>query len=834
MRCVLSRAVGDFSYGDSNNLALPDHPPGPYRPPGAVPMSAGEEVQGSVQLEELVLRIPGDEFRIRFHPQLTVMSGIGMLERQALADSIVGALTGRAESTTLTYRDATGRRVRAVSVGGRMVATYDDDGGPAGGLVGTAAPDAEALRALMLVGAADLGMGSARPRSEDPPDLAEARSMLEALSAELEEAVAASNLGDAVRAELAEVEAALRGAEEGVARREYAQVLADLELVRAEVAAIRGGSAGGEKDRDLIASAGEARAVAERWRAVSGRAGELRRRFGDRPRLPADEVAVAVTYPERMPAGLSALLADLEAAQAERNALSLRLQDLAASRLPEPSSPTVAALARAEQGVLWEAHRNVCETARRLQEAQLGMGGLGEGSGTALVAELEQAHQAVDEAERDVEGGWQRGIVATSLAAVAGILATEVAAGLAVAVMTLAAISAAWWLVLPRRRLRKAAAVERSVLARAEIPSYLAYQMRRVDASVDPDARQRLDLATLDHRAASAAWHDVAGSATPDAATRLAEEVRSYARALSSLGGAAEEIEQARQELTGDAEPALEAARRAVLAAIAPFGVDDAAVAVESVRERIAVGRLARLQAELEAVEAEEASLAAAVTTVLDRAGIPDGELGERVDGLDWAVERAEERQRARARARARDVVEDDLVRLEAEARRLRRPEWATVTPSEAGTTAAAGLVQRRSELRAELERARALEADVERLADRHGAMERRVAALESHHGASGEAAMSAMIADVQQELLAHLTNANHHTGDDDRVPVLLDEPFLRIPADRKWELLDMLLRLSERVQLVYLTDDPYVTAWGRRRATDGSVLLLEPDPEPV
>ena len=788
-----------------------------------------------MQLEELVLRIPGDELRVRFHPQLTVLSGIGVLERQALAESIVGALSGRAEATTLTYRDGVGRRARAVSSGGRLVATYDDDGSPAPVLLGTVAPDVEALRSLMLLHAADLGMTLGRPRTDDPPELAEARAMLRALSQQLDEAMAASKVAEEVRAELAGIEATLRGAEDGVARREYAQVLADLERVRAEAAALQGGSAGVEKDRDLLAAAAEARGVAERWRAVSDRLADLRRRFGDRDRLAAADVAAALTYPERMPTELPGLVADLEAAQAERNTLSLRLKDLAASRLPEPSSPTVSELARAEQGVLWDAHRKVAETARRLQEAQVAMGGLGPASGTALVAELEAAHQRVDEAERDVEGGWQRGILGTSLGAVAALLATEVALGLAVLVLGAAAAVALWLLVLPRARLRRALTAEQAVLERAEIPSYLAYQMRRVEASVDPEARKRLDLATLDHRTALDAWHRVAGPVSPDVATRLAEEVRSYARALSSLGGAAEEIEALRDDLTGRAEPALAAARQAVLRAVAPFGVEDVAVALEEVRDRIALGRLARLQAELEATEAEEAALAADLGRLLDRVGIAEGDLAERVGALDWAVQRAEERQEARTRARPREVIEDDLVRLQTEARRLRRPEWTTVTASEAtAPVASPELAHRRSELRAQLERARAMEAEAERLADRHGALERRVAALEAQHGGSGEAALASLVADVQQELLAHLTAASHPGGDRERVPVLLDEPFLRIPAERKWELLDMLLRLSERVQLVYLTDDPYVTAWGRRRATDASVLLLEPEPEPV
>ena len=81
----------------------------------------------------------------------------------------------------------------------------------------------------------------------------------------------------------------------------------------------------------------------------------------------------------------------------------------------------------------------------------------------------------------------------------------------------------------------------------------------------------------------------------------------------------------------------------------------------------------------------------------------------------------------------------------------------------------------------------------------------------------------------MQQYLLAHLTKAGHAGPSDDSVPVLLDEPFLRIGAERKWELLDMLRRLGETTQLIYLTDDPFVGAWARRRASAGLIPLLEP-----
>src|SRR6266571_3175610 len=104
-----------------------------------------------MRLEDLILRIPGDEFQVHFHEQLTVLSGIGMLERQALADSMIGALTGNADNAVVTLRDRTGRPVEIVSGGGSATGRYLDDDSAALSLVGTVAPTSEALRALMLV-----------------------------------------------------------------------------------------------------------------------------------------------------------------------------------------------------------------------------------------------------------------------------------------------------------------------------------------------------------------------------------------------------------------------------------------------------------------------------------------------------------------------------------------------------------------------------------------------------------------------------------------------------------------------------------------------------------
>ena len=58
---------------------------------------------------------------------------------------------------------------------------------------------------------------------------------------------------------------------------------------------------------------------------------------------------------------------------------------------------------------------------------------------------------------------------------------------------------------------------------------------------------------------------------------------------------------------------------------------------------------------------------------------------------------------------------------------------------------------------------------------------------------------------------------------------MLLDEPFSRLRGEKKWEVLDLVERLADKTQIVYLTDDHDVVMWARRRAASGALALLEP-----
>src|SRR5207253_9458910 len=118
---------------------------------------------------------------------------------------------------------------------------------------------------------------------------------------------------------------------------------------------------------------------------------------------------------------------------------------------------------------------------------------------------------------------------------------------------------------------------------------------------------------------------------------------------------------------------------------------------------------------------------------------------------------------------------------------------------------------------------------DIEHLADRRSAVERRVTVLEAAMGDSPAAASLAGDGDIERYLLARLTSVRNAGPTREQLPLILDEPFLRIRGKRKWELLELIEPLAEKAPLVHLSDDPDVVLWSRRRAAAGSLLLLEP-----
>ena len=704
------------------------------------------EVAPVVRFVELVLRIPGDEYKIRFHDQLTVLSGIGMIEREALADSLIGAITGEAESTVLVFLDGDSRPAQIVSSDGRARGTYLDDRTAAPPMLSTLAADPDALRTLMLLRAPDLGLHATRARPEDTPELAEARATLAGLTAELQAALSARAQLDGARTELHQVDGQLRAFEEGTARREYVGVLADLERVRVEAAALQSGASGVEADRHLLACSDEARDLADRWCEAADRVENLTAAFGARARLDEDEVARARHIPEDPPAELPKLVATWAAARTDLAQLEARLHELAAARLPDPSDPAVVDLARLDQEALWEAHRRVADVTHRLEQEQLKLGGLGmDDEADSVLEHLEAAHSEVEAAEATVRRRW-----VPTLAASAGFATLSlmlVGTGPVVALPSLAAsISIAGvGLAGPNRRLAAARARELDALVEAGAPTYLSFHMRRVDAAIDPTARRRLDATTVELQAAMKNWNEVTRGFDVERAVALRDEVQRYAAALAGMGGAATEIEELHLELAERAKPALDDARAALVGTLMGVGATAEGVATaldagapdaveDLVTGLVVQGRAARTQAELEDAESDEEKLGRELDDLLNQLGFRDGTLDGRMGALEWAVRHAGEREEARAQSRPAADIDADLARLQAQADRLRRPEWASATPSEAREPDVEALRRRREALRTGLAASPAV-GDIERLADRHSAMERRVASLESQRG---------------------------------------------------------------------------------------------------
>jgi hypothetical protein len=785
-----------------------------------------------VRFEELSLRIPGDELRMRFHDKITVLSGIGALERQGLVESLLGALAaGPAQSAELTYVDAQGQRITIRrDPAGDVTHTYAD-GSPAPDFLATVGLDLDGLRELTHVRAGDLGLLATDIGVPEPPELTEARAALSELNEQLESALAARQAVEAMRVELSRIDERIREADEGRAKRRYARLLADLERVRAEAAALRTGEAGAASDKRFVEAARVALRVAERWHAAQDTLERATLEFGGRERLDGRTLAEAETIPDRVPAGLDALVARLEEAESRRDALSARLSSLATSRLPEPSHPAVVRLARSDQETVWELAQRAIATGRHVEQESINLGGVGaEGVSPAVADEIEAAHEAVEAATRLLEERQRAGYLATggatAIAAVALILLPIVAP-----VAILGGVAAAVWSILgPRRRLAALRGREEDALTKAGVPTYLSFHMRRIDATIDPSTRERLDLAALEHRVALGQWHELAGDIDPLEALELEAEVRAYADALSSLEGAAEEIDAVRLELTQVAEPQAEEALAELMRACEPFGVDDPRVAAAMVHHQVEIANTARLQLQLETAEDEERHLRSELTTLLKQLGFEDGDVTTRLDGLEQELANALGREKARARLRDKSVVDQELSELEARARNEHRPEWgSSVAPMDEDEPDVEELGRRRENTAHAYEMAAKLVPDVDLLADRRNAVERRVAVLESSLGDVPSASPLLETPDIEQLLLARVIAARNAGPGGEVLPVLLDEPFLRLRGDSKWAMLDLVERLAEKTQMIYLTDDVDVVVWARRRSALGVLALLEP-----
>jgi hypothetical protein len=419
------------------------------------------------------------------------------------------------------------------------------------------------------------------------------------------------------------------------------------------------------------------------------------------------------------------------------------------------------------------------------------------------------------------------------MAAAGGAALGAVALPLAPVIAPLAlagAASAAYWAVLaPRQQLAEARVWEADTLVRAGVPSYLAFHLRRMEAMKDPTLRRKLEHASTDQRHAMAEWRQLAGDMAPAVALKLEAEVRAYAASVAALDGLGDDVDRTRRRLTESIEPAVEKAREALMAVCRPFGIESPVLAADLVRQLADVARFAHLQRALEEAEAREAEARAPLDEVLTRAGLTDGPVGIRVQQFEQAAQAAALRVQYRSLARSPRDIDREIDRLEALTRSEYKPEYGSTFNAADAKEPDPGELERRRDMTAmAYQTASQLVPDVARIADRKSAVERRVAVLEEEFGEAG-VPTSTRMSELERYLRDRVAAVERCGPGGELLPLIFDDAFSTLRADAKWAMLDSIDRLSAAAQVIYLSDDPEVAVWARRRSAAGTVGHEDP-----
>jgi len=781
-----------------------------------------------MRFEELAYRDGGQAVTIPFHRTLTVLGGLGADSRKRFAERALASLGGTAAGfgVSLVFVDGSGSRVHLVrdlrgvatvtdlDSGEDLAEALADGAGPLDWLrmLGLGSPELMLLDPVHFERAAD--DERAHPSDEGAGELAEARAVLAQVEEEYQQVIARHRRVHELRGEMTRLDEEIRLADDLTARRRYDDAARTVARLEAELALLQGAE---PAERKLAEAALAAARLTGDHRAATAALEKARAEFGDRRRLDQRALARALRLPAEMPGNIERLQAEFLAASRRRADLVARLDAGTASDLPPPSAPWVLVLARQPHSELWARAERVTAVGTRAAELSMGLGGAGQHG--ALVAELEAAHQIVEQAEREID---------------------------AAKVKTLA--------LTAKRKLAKAREDEQAVLSRAGFVSWLAFQMRRIDVLLEPDAVEAMRVAELEHQVAAVAWAELAGDVDPEAALAARDEIEGYAAQMASAEHHAEATDVLHRELVDDVEPAWAAARAALLEACRSFDIEPEH-AVSEVTAIVSEAHHARLQQAVEDAEGALRLIESELETHLAAAGRPGpGHLTARLEAVVALAAEAALHLQAIELNRSPDEVEADLAEARAVTARLARPEWDNLpappafplsgsaepgrghdsagandhSPAEDGNDRVGRLIEERAQVASDLDTAGRSLPDVDRLADRREALSRRVMILETSAG-TGPHLVTAE--EAEMVLLGRFAQTRRVGPEAEPVPVLVDDALAAFPRHEKWRLLDLLARLGEASQVVYLTDDEETLEWARRRAVNGSLGLLAPEP---
>ena len=778
-----------------------------------------------MRIEQLVVYGPGDDDRVRFGSGVTVFAGLGPQERVDLIETVVDALTGRLPNASVVYTDHESRKVFADRTG----ATYAVTGAAASAPSELLGKDPATVSALLTPPAADLGLGEQVPAGRLQADLATARAHLEGLRAAHADLAERNRLVSTWKAELADLTRRIDKADEDATRWAWVELRRRLDEVRAELNMVDQVHHG-RTDRQILEAVDALRCTGEVWADLAAAASELRGELGALPAVAPDDLARVASTPAELPDDFSVRLHAWQAATDLHRVADAELAQCRAAT-PDPVDTLVATFAARDQVRLWEVHSQLeqaTDTYQRMAET------LNRIELDPEVEErIESAHLEVVRRQRDVERRFRPGMLGSATLAAGALLAVYSVSTIVGTVMLLASVAMATWLILvPRRNLAAANLVEGQALAGADAGSWLGLHLRRLDAVADLVDRKRFEATANARASAQVDWDEVAGPHGPDELTVRADAVRAYADATDPKS-IARRLDEATAFSTA-ARSAETAARNSLTSGLEAYGLVlgggadlDPQQLSTILGRRVQAGQVARRAKKLAVLEHREAEAARKLGDVLSYLGYDDGDLESRLERAIGAVAAARHRQAPGTRSRA--AIEQEIAVLDQQTQATAQAGWADGADGAepGGPPTDPDLLDGRRREIGELVAAVG-RPDVMGAERRYDVGLARVNELETRleelsHGPGS----------LQQRLISRLGRTAWMGEHGESVPVLVDEALVSVPVAERMDLLDLVVRLSDRVQVVLLSDDPVLTRWARDRSTHAEVTLYEAQAEP-
>lgn len=775
-----------------------------------------------MRLEQLVLFGPSDNFSVQFGPRVTVLAGLADAERHNMVTTLVDAMAGRVPNASVIFVDQAGRRVFA----DRMGATYADNGVAApslGELLGT---DPAVISQLVTLRREDLDQGEQRPEEDIEADLLAARTAREQLAAEEDEATTFVVHVDALRAELEQLDEEIARAPEAAARWSWTVRRNQLDELRAELAALdQPDDLAPDFDGRLLAAVEELRDAGETWAEASTAATELGREVGPLPPVSDADLARVASTPDELPADFDSRVAAVEAA-AQVVAACADSVAAAATEAPDPEDGIVYQLAQLDQEALWSAHAAAC-AAHVAYEAELAS--REDETDPEVESEIEAAHHEVVRCQREVDRRFRAGILGPALLAVGALLAGQsISVFVGIPVLAAAAGLGFWLLAIPRKNLAAAEREEEIALGRADAGSWLGLHLRRIDDVMQPTDRKGINAA-VDRRASTRLdWEELSGGTSLTAAGEREEAVRAYAaltdpRARAARQRAAAEALAAAREQEHDT-------RRLLAEGLDGYGLSGDGTAdldptqIRAVLEkRTAAGRFARRALALQEARILATSAGTTLDHLLRRLGFDDGDLAGRLERAILSVEAARRRRLAAEATRSQEELEGEIAEVSAQVSRDRRLSW-DLTPAPTEPPAdPAELMDRRRALAEELAASRGPNLlDVQR---RALLATERIRNLEAERTSLSEGPTA-----LRRRLADRIARTTWVGDSEEALPLIIDDALIDVEPSELFKLLDLIVRLSSRTQIVLLTSDTTIAKWARRETAHGIITLLETD----